>query len=154
MTKPLYHYSLDQVVVTFGPVLVQGLGDDDAITVRPNSDDTELFVGPDSATRTMTTDNSAMIEVVLSQSSPTNGLLSAISKIDRRTGQGIWPMMVKDLSGAALFLAPRAWIKRRPDRVFGKSHQTRTWMFETHDLVDFDGGALPPLPPAPLPPTP
>ncbi len=148
MSDQLYHYNLRDVIVTFGEILFEGYADDSVITIRPLEDDTQLYRGPDSATRTMNNNNGADIEVVLSQSSPTNALLSIMSKLDRTTGQGVRPMLIKDKNGTALFLAPKAWIKRRPERSFGKTAGTRTWMFSTHDLQDFDGGANPPPLPA------
>ncbi|HKI86165.1 MAG TPA: phage protein [Thermoanaerobaculia bacterium] len=149
MTEPLFHYNARDVLVTFGEVLFEGFADDSHVSIEPAEDDTALYVGVDgAATRSMNNNNAATFTVVLSQSSPTNGLLSALSKLDRKTGQGVRPFMVKDKNGTALFLGAKTWIKRRPSREYGKTTKTRTWVFETHDLTDFDGGANPPPLPA------
>lgn len=150
MANPLYHYDPKGIVITFGEILIEGFADDSFCSIEPAGDDATLYVGADgSATRGMTNNNSATITVTLSQSSPTNALLSAMSKVDRTTGQGVRPMLVKDINGADLHLAPKCWIKKRPGREYGNAVKTRAWVFETHDLQDFDGGALaPPLPSA------
>lgn len=146
--EPLYNWDPKRLVVTFGEILFEGWADDSFVTVDQAEDDASVYIGVDGqGTRSMSNNNAATVEAVLSASSPTNALLSAMSKVDRTTGKGVRPLLIKDLSGNDLFVAPKAWIKRRPRREYGKQVKTRTWIFETHDLHDFDGGSnAPPLP--------
>lgn len=145
---PVREYDPKDILVTFGEILVEGFADGTFLVVEQNEDDFGIYVGADGqATRVATNNNSAKVELTLSQSSPTNDLLSAMSKLDRKTGQGVRPLLVKDLNGQTLLLLPTAWIKRRPRREYAKTVSGRMWTFETDDILDHDGGAN--APPAP-----
>lgn len=148
MTAPLYHFDPKDLLVTFGEVLVEGFADDSYLTIDQVEDDAQIYVGADGqGTRSMSNNNAATIELVLAASSPTNALLSALSKVDRTTGKGVRALLIKDKNGNDLFLAAKAWIQRRPRREWGKQQGARTWTFATHDLDDLDGGSsAPPLP--------
>lgn len=132
-------------LITFGEVLVTGLGDDVFCRITPDEDDFDLFMGADGqGTRSRNNNNAATIELTLAYGSPTNALLSALSKVDRATGQGVRPFFLKDNNGSESHLAPTAWIQKRPDREYSKKVGTKTWVLRTDELIDSDGASNPP----------
>jgi hypothetical protein len=143
MTASLYEYYPDQVVVVFGPLIISGASDT-IVSVQYNTSAFSLKVGAyGDSVRSRTNDHSATITVTLLQGSGSNNELSAIHFADRHMpgGTGIFPLMVKDNSGATLHSAATAWIRDPPASTFGTEAQDREWTFETNCLVSHIGGA-------------
>lgn len=133
-------YSPDEVVITFGPVLLSGFADAD-ITIEHNEDAFTFKAGIDGkGTRTKNANKSGRLTAPLMQTSMANDLLSAIAQVDRKTGQGVFPLLVKDLSGRTVFAAEDAWIVKMPAASFGKEAGQRDWIFESDSLESFVGG--------------
>lgn len=82
-------------------------------------------------------------EVTLLKSSPTNDLLSALSILDRATGQGVVPVQVKDGNGAAVASAELAWVVKPADLERGKELGDVTWILQTPELKMVQGGIAP-----------
>jgi hypothetical protein len=61
---------------------------------------------------------------------------------DRETGNGIAPLMVKDLAGATLFSAPEAWLANFPEASKGRTIDTQEWVFHTGQVEDAIIGGL------------
>ncbi len=144
-----HHFNVKDVVITFGEVLIEGYAADSVVTIDQAEDDVQLYIGADGkVTRSMNNNESATVELQLSASSPSNPQLSAMSKLDRTTGQGVRPLVVKDLNGSSVFTG-LACIARRPRREIGKTVTARTWKFLIGKLIDFDGASNAPSNPAP-----
>ncbi len=136
------HYNPKDVVIIFGPVIVEGIADGTFVEVEPNEDAVSLYIGGDGkGTRAMSNNRSGTVKVTLSQASKTNEQLSVQHEIDRSTGGGVWPLMIKDLNGTTLFTAATAWVKRQPNASFGTKIETRQWVLESDDLKPFHGSA-------------
>lgn len=134
-------YDPGQVSVTFGPVILSGFGDGEQILVEPNVESFSLLMGAQGdGARTRSRDKSSRVTVRLLQTSETNDLLSAILATDRATGEGIFPLMVKDNGGRALHLAESAWIVAPPSSAYGAEAGVREWIFESDSMEDFHGG--------------
>jgi hypothetical protein len=102
-----------------------------------------LQVGTDGeATRSRTNNRSHTITLTLMQSSDINDLLSAVHTIDINSagGAGIGPLIVKDGSGRALYIAEKCWVKKPPAVEFGREAGPREWVFETNNMIRLDAG--------------
>lgn len=136
------HYNPKDIVVVFGPTIVEGIADGTFVEVEDNEDAASLYVGGDGkGTRAMSNNRSAKIKITLSQASKTNELFSLMLELDRTTGAGVQPLSIKDLNGTSLHTAATTWIKKRPTTSYSKKIETRVWELETDYMVPFDGSA-------------
>jgi hypothetical protein len=87
-------------------------------------------------TRSKNNAHDALVSVTFSQSSAKNAELSAIAAVDKLTGAGVYPLMVRDTNGTTLLAGTSAWIEKRPDVEFNKTVSTRVWVFR---IENFDG---------------
>jgi len=135
-------YNADQVTVAYGPVLLgSGQADGEFLRVEQEADDFEDVVGAGGeVVRSKTNDRRATITLVLLQTAAENDLLSAISNIQRETGLGSEPLLVKDNNGRAIYKAEQAWIMRAPDASFDRTATSREWAIRCASLERFDGG--------------
>lgn len=113
-----------------------------SVSVEYNEDMYTLLVGTDGlACRSKTTNSSARFTLELLQSSDSNDVLEGFHIADSLAPGGLpIPIMIKDNNGRSLYVADTAWATRRPSASFGKDVGSRTWVFETDNLVGFTGG--------------
>lgn len=150
-TPRLTSYSFGLVTVTWGAILMDGFQAGEGVTITQNADSYSLEVGIDGrATRSQILDRSAQVTINLAQSSAANDLLSAAYNLGVNLvnaagvpvglGADIAPLMIRDLSGRALFTAAEAWIARAPDVSFDQPSTVRAWRIDCASLQRFDGG--------------
>ena len=135
-------YNADQVTVAYGPVLLgSGQGDGEFLRIEQEADDFDDVVGSGGeVARSKTNDRRATATLILLQTANENDLLSAISNVQRETGLGSEPFLVRDTNGRALYKAEQAWIRRGPDATFDRTATSREWAIRIADLVRVDGG--------------
>ena len=139
----MHTYSSDEVIITFGAIILSGIADGTFVTVEANEDSFAVMVGSDGdACRSKSNNRSARITATLLQSSATNDLLSAVHNIDIQSpsGDGIYPMLVKDNTGRTLHTAENVWIVKPPASSFARETENREWVFETDNMQHFIGG--------------
>lgn len=137
---PVWTYSPGGIIVTWGPITFLGFAEDEFVKVTRTSPLYTKKMGADGrGSRSMSMDESGLIEVMLLRSSPTNDLLSAEVKLDR-LGLGVHPFQISDLNGTALVHAAETWISKYPDWARGKEDGDHTWSFESLK-VDIDVGS-------------
>lgn len=139
----LKSYDPKLVTITFGPVLVTGFADGQFLSIEQNEDAFALKIGSDGeGARARSNNNSARITITLMQSSLANDFLAAQHELDKTLpfGAGTVPLLIKDLSGRALFFAQNAWIVKYPTSGFDREVMEREWVIETDNLVNFPGG--------------
>ncbi len=111
------------------------------MSVEFNEDAFAVAIGVDGeGTRSKSNNSSGRVTVTLMQSSQTNLLLTALHELDKATGDGISPLIVKDGSGTSLYTAESAWIARHPTAGFGREADTREWFIDTDFLIAVTGG--------------
>ena len=135
-------YSADQVFITWGPIQLVGRGPDTFCKVERNEDSFKLKVGADGeAVRTRVLNHSGKVTVTLLQTAKANALLQAAILADEATPNGvsIFPLLVKDYGGNALWISPEAWITRPANHEMAAEAGTREWVFECSNIA-------PPLP--------
>lgn len=136
------HYNPKEVMVIFGEIIVEGIAEGTFVEVEPNEDAVSLYVGGDGkGTRAMNNNRSGTIKFTLSQSSKSNEKLSVLHELDRASGAGVRPVMVRDINGTSLYTAATAWVKKGPNGTFSTKIETRQWTLETDSLIPFHGSA-------------
>ena len=119
-------YNPKKVTVSLGNHIVKGYADDTFITIDPSGDGITKKVGCDGEiVRAISPDDSYVIKLSLLQTSPTIGYLEERLAADRETGEGLFPILIKDLSGSLVFSSDSAWVVRSPSRAFGRDSINR-----------------------------
>lgn len=128
-------YNPKKVLVSFGPILISGYADGVFIEAARNNQSVNLAVGSTGAgARAISNDKSGTVTITLLQSATVNALLSAAQKLDEATGDGVEPLLIKDLSGLDVISAPEAWIQQPAAGSYAREIENRVWVFETADL--------------------
>lgn len=78
-------------------------------------------------TRVRQNDTSAVIQVPILQTSPSNGVLSEIHSLDLQNGTGRIGLALKDSSGRSVFSSDEAYIVGYPETVFSGTFEYRVW---------------------------
>jgi len=125
-------YDPKKVIVIFGGHEITGFSEDSIVTVEPKGDGITSVSGCDGeVTRNMDPNEQYTVTLKLQQSSSSNNFLSSLHDYDRRTGRGIKPLLVKDLSGSLVFSTQHAWIINKPSVEKGKESGDNEWKLET-----------------------
>lgn len=130
-------YSADQVTITFGVIKLEGYGPDTFVKVERNEDSFMSKVGADGeVARTRNLNRTGKVTATLLQTSASNKLLQAALIADELTPNGlsIFPLMVKDNSGNAIWVAKEAWIMKPAATEGAREVGTREWVFECATL--------------------
>lgn len=138
----LKEYDPGDVVFIFGPVIItDGWAEDSMIKVSRDEDTYTKKVGAaGEVTRVRNRNRSGSFELTLMQSSAQNALLSAVAATDELSGDGVHPIMLKDLGGNTIATAANAWIRKMPETEFTKEVGARTWMFDCDIVTQLEGG--------------
>lgn len=125
-------YNSRQVIIALGTHAVTGYADDSFITIEEKGEGVTSASGCDGeVSRSVDPNEQYTVKLVLLQMSDTNKFLQGKYLLDKKTGDGTFPILVKDLKGGVLFSAESAWVQKQPSRVYGKSAQNREWSIET-----------------------
>lgn len=123
------------VVMSFKGMNIQDFADGTFIEVEYDEDQTTEHVGANgNVTRVINNNQLATITITLGQASPSNGLLSAIANLDRKTGGGVGSISIEDLSGDTIYSGKEAWIKKIAKGEHAKEHTNRKWVFKVAKL--------------------
>lgn len=139
------NYDPKGIALVFAGIPITGYAKGTFVSIAYNEDAFVLSIGADGeGTRAKTNNKSATIEFTLTQSSPSNDLLSAIHNLDQMSpgGDGIGPFFLKDLFGTSLAIAETAWVRKMPDAGYGPETGERVWTLETDSLLENVGGNL------------
>lgn len=125
-------YNPKEVMISVGGCIVSGYAEDSFVTIEPNAQGTQKIVGCDGEiARALDPDNTYKVRIALLQTSDANSYLQSMRDLDYATGEGMFPIIVKDLRGGTLFQAEQAWVTRSSGRVFGRTNQNREWELDT-----------------------
>lgn len=144
LKKKVKVFDPGNTTIIWGPVLFDGFGQDDMVTITQEEDDTSDEAGVDGeVTIVKSNDTRTTVEVVLAQTSDTNGQLSTIRNIGLKSPSmegAILPMVIKDLNGETAVEGDNTWISKPPDRTLGKTPNSITWTFRMAHVDRSDGG--------------
>ena len=125
-------YNPKEVVMSFGTHIPTGYADDSFITIDPNGDGITKKVGCDGEiARSIGPDDTFIIKVAFLQTSDTNSFLQERYNQDQKTGDGMFPLLIKDLKGGMVFSTDAAWVAKPASRGYGKESSNREWEIHT-----------------------
>lgn len=129
-------YSAKEVIIAFGSHAVSGVADDSFVTIEPNGDGMAKQVGCyGEIARSIDPDTTYKVTLSLLQTSETNKFLQSQLAKDEDTGEGMFPVLIKDLKGNLMFQAEYGWIVKAPSRAYGKTTNNRDWEIDTGDAT-------------------
>ena len=129
MTKT---YDPRLVTMSFGSHIVTGFADDSIITIEASGDGITKKVGCDGEiARAVSPDDTAKVKIVLLQTSDSNAYFSKKVDQDRDTGDGMFPILIKDLKGGEVFSTEAAWVVKKSPLNRGKDTNNREWELDT-----------------------
>jgi len=85
--------------------------------------------------RIQTNDNSAELRVNLLQTSRTNKDLFIQYNLDKETGGGVAPFVIRNRETGETYIANNAWIKQAPDVNRGNDDSTMAWVFDADSVT-------------------
>ena len=136
-------YDPKKIIVVFGSRQLTGMAEDSIVTISPLGDGMQIYVGADGdVARSVDPDATFEVTVSLNTTSNSNDYLSNMYNFDRATGNGVAPLLIKDLAGTTLFSAPEAWIANMPEASRGLTVDTQEWTFNTGQVEDAMIGGL------------
>ena len=136
MADAIKTYNPKEVVVACATHIVSGYADDSFINIEPNGDGITKKVGCDGEiARSISPDNTYKVKITLLQNSDSNSFFSNIADYDRATGNGLFPVLIKDLRGGLLFATEAAWVIKKSPATRGKETNNREWEIDTASAV-------------------
>ena len=125
-------YNCRQVTIALGTHAVSGLAEDSFITIEQKGDGITSKTGCDGeVVRAVDPNEQYTIKLAVSQLSATNKYLQTQYEKDKKNGDGLFSVLIKDLKGGVKFSASSAWVIKQPSRVWGKDTNNREWEIET-----------------------
>lgn len=132
MAGKIKTYNPKEVTVSCGSHIVTGFADDSFISIEPNGDGITKKVGCDGEiARAVSPDDTYKVKVVLLQTSDSNSFFSKKLDQDRDTGEGMFPILIKDLKGGEVFSTEAAWVVKKSPLNRGKDTNNREWELDT-----------------------
>ena len=136
MSSKIKTYNPKEVTIALGNHIVAGYADDSFITIDPNGDGVTKKVGCDGEiVRSISPDDTYIVKLTVLQTSETNSFLQNRFKQDRQTGDGMFPILIKDLKGGLVFSTEAAWCVKKAPVTRGKETNNREWELDTGDAT-------------------
>lgn len=130
----------DVTVMVAGFVL-EGFAED-KIVVEREANQIEDEIGTDGdVVRRVTNDKRGSFTITLLQTSRSNLVLTNLARADELSGNGIFPVIIKDNRGNDVHLGASCWIQKIPSAAYGAAVETRAWVIRTNNLNATLGGA-------------
>jgi hypothetical protein len=130
-----------QVSVIVGTKALTGWAKGTFINASMDEDAFTKKVGTDGeVTRSKSNNNTGSIIITLDQASASNDYLSGLALLDRASGGGAVPVLIRDANGTTLISAESAWVKKMPDVEISNESLDREWILDCGSLEYFVGG--------------
>lgn len=125
-------YNPKEVTIACGTHIVSGYAEDSFVGIDANSDGVTKKVGCDGeVSRSISPDDTFIIKISLLQTSDSNSFFQKRLDMDRKHGDGMFPILIKDLKGGMVFSAAEAWVLKPASRGYGKEAGNREWEIHT-----------------------
>lgn len=129
------------VVISIGGVPISGFADGTFVSITTDTQQFTKVVGADGFTTRVKSNNyGGTLTLSLAQTSPSNDVLSGLLALDRLSNQGLFPLLIKDMSGNTVVFSESAWIQQFPDITFGNEMNNRDWVIDMAEMDIFLGG--------------
>ena len=136
MASKIKTYNPKEVTVSCGNHIVTGYAEDSFVQIEANGDGIVKKVGCDGEiVRAVSPDNTFKIKITLLQTSDSNTFFSNEIDVDRETGDGMFPVLIKDLKGGLVFSTDAAWVVRKSPVGRGRDSTNREWELDTGDAT-------------------
>lgn len=130
--KKVKTYNPKEITIAVGSHIVTGIADDSFVSIEPNGDGITKKVGCDGEiVRAVSPDNTYKVKIVLLQTSDSNAFFSRMVDLDIETGEGMFPVLIKDLKGGQVFSTESAWVTKKAAFARGKADNNREWEIDT-----------------------
>lgn len=127
-------YNPKEITIALGNHIVTGFAEDSFVQIDPNGDGVTKKVGCDGeVARSLSPDSTYVIKIVVMQTSETNSFLQERHAQDKKEGNGMFPVLIKDLKGGLVFSADSGWAVRPASRSYGREVGNREWEIHTGD---------------------
>ena len=141
MSGKITTYNPKEVVIAAGNHIVTGVDEDSFVTIEANGDGITKKVGCyGDVARSVSPDGTYNVKIALLQTSESNAFFSQMADKDRDTGDGMFPLLIKDLKGGEVFSTEAAWVNKKASLTRGKESNTREWEISTGDATLSEGG--------------
>lgn len=131
-----------QIIISLGGVQLLGLASGTTVKVARMTPTFKSTVGSGGdVVRSRSRDKRATVTITVLASSPANDYLSSLHATDMATGNGVQPLLIKDLNGSTVIDSAQAWPTQPPDAEFSDEQPTRDWVIECADADMFIGGS-------------
>ena len=128
------------VVISFGGIPLSGFADGTFLEITADNPQFTKVVGADGFTTRVKSNNyGAVATLTLAQSSPSNEILSGFLNQDRLNDDGVYPLLIKDMSGTTVVFSATGWIQQFPNITFGNELNNREWIIDLADIDIFVG---------------
>jgi len=129
-------YDPKKILISIGSHMVTGYAEGTFVSIEPNSDGVSKEVGCDGEiVRSLSPDRSYKVTITVLQTSPTVAFAQKQYDMDMVTGEGIFPIMIKDLTGGVIFSSDSAWFVSSPSREYAKEASERELNIDTGDAT-------------------
>ena len=134
-------YKASDNIIILGARQLTGFGEDDAFKLTPLGGGIQIKVGCyGDVGRSLDPNECYELELTLLGTSEDNDYLSTLYNIDNKTGKGMVPIVIKDLTGTTTFAASQCWVAKRPELGRGKVIKENKWVLQTGKATMFTGG--------------
>jgi len=115
------------LLISLGDHVVTGKADGDFLNIEAHGDGVTKTVGADGeVVRSIDPDETATITVTVQYQAETIAFLQRKYDLDRKThGDGMFPVLIKDLKDNLVFSAEQAWVENMLSLDFGKEASDR-----------------------------
>lgn len=132
MAGNVWTYNCKQVMVALGNHVLTGYAEDSFITIEKQGDGVMSKVGCDGEiARAIDPNKQFKIKISVLQNSPSNKWLQSRYNLDNDTGNGMFPVLIRDLTGRTVFSSNVAWVVKPTSYAYGKDTTNREWEIDT-----------------------
>lgn len=124
----LLTYAPDAVIVSAGGVVLDGFADGTHVNIELDGDGTQVRRGNDgSVARSMSASRTVTITLMVWQGSQANRVLNGLWVADQVTKQGVFPILIENLTGDELFASSQTWVIKPAAQGLAQNVETRDW---------------------------
>lgn len=135
-----YDYDISKVIVVIGTHVISGFIDGEMFTVALDAPENTTTVDiHGNSTITKSNNSNATCTLFLTQSSPSNSVLSNFMNAKRQTG--VFPVSISDGNSDTLITSLSAWVQKAPDVSYGNTASTREWEIRLTNVAKYIGGS-------------
>ena len=134
--KEVKTYASNQVLIAAGPHAVSGYAEDSFVTIEQNGDGIMKKVGCDGeVARAVSPDSTYRVTIALLQTSQSNSFFQSMLDRDMQSGDGLFPVLIKDMRGVTIFSAKSACVLKPAGRQYGRDTNARQWVIDTGEAT-------------------